>query len=160
VLQALIPGVKPDEPDILDTLHREHDEVQALLEKLVDSDNGRERKSLVTRIKKALVPHSKAEEKVVYNPVIALRDKEAKIEGNEGYVEHGLASETLLKLSRMTKPMSPKFSAHAKVLKELIAHHVKEEERDIWDQVKKNFNAEERAQMNLDFEAAKKKVRV
>ena len=67
--------------DILDTLQHEHDEVQELLEKLAKSDNGRERKSLVRRIKAALVPHTKAEEKVVYDAILALKDTQGHLAG-------------------------------------------------------------------------------
>ena len=153
-------AARSGETDILDTLKEEHDEVQDLLEKLVDSDNSRERHSLVGKIKKALIPHTKAEEKVVYDRVLALKEKGAKIDGNEGYLEHALASETLAKLAKMTKMLSPEFSATAKVLKELVNHHIDEEERNIWAQLRQNFSAEDRAQMNREFEAAKKKVKV
>jgi len=147
------------QPDILDTLQAEHDEVQELLSKLVDSDNGREQKSLVSRIKLALVPHSKAEEKVVYDAVLALKGVPAKVDGNEGYIEHGLASETLKKLDKLTAN-TPEFKAAAKVLKELLDHHIKEEERNIWARVKENFSGEQRARMNRDFLIAKKKIKV
>ena len=50
--------------------------------------------------------------------------------------------------------------ASAKVLKELVEHHVKEEERNIWPLVRENFSFEQREQMNRDFLAAKKKVKV
>jgi len=46
------------------------------------------------------------------------------------------------------------------VLKELIGHHVEEEERNIWAQVKENFSDEQREEMNREFLAAKKKVKV
>ena len=158
VMDALSPK-EEDETDILDTLQAEHDEVQELLRKLVESDNAREQKTLVAQIKRALVPHSRAEEKTVYNAVLALRGKDAKVDGNEGYIEHGLADQTLKKLGLLTAN-SPEFQAAAKVLKELIDHHVQEEERNIWAQVKKNFSDEQRAQMNRDFLAAKKKVKL
>ena len=157
VLGVLTPG--EGQPDILDTLQTEHDEVQDLLKKLADSDAAREQKQLVARIKRALVPHTKAEEKVVYDAVLALRGKDAKIDGNEGYIEHGLADTTLKKLDKLTAN-TPEFKAAAKVLKELIDHHVGEEERNIWAQVKENFSDDQRAQMNRDFLAAKKKVKV
>jgi len=86
-------------PDILDTLQSEHEEVQELLGKLVRSDNGREQKSLLAKIKSALVPHTKAEERVVYDAVLALKGVPAKVDGKEGYIEHGLASETLKRRS-------------------------------------------------------------
>ena len=145
--------------DILDTLQSEHDEVQELLAKLVRSENGREQKSLLAKIKAALVPHTKAEEKVVYDAVLALKGVPAKVDGNEGYIEHGLASETLKKLDQLTAN-TPQFKAAAKVLKELIEHHVKEEESNIWARVRDNFSAEQRAQMNRDFLLVKKKVKV
>ena len=157
VMGALSPG--EGETDILDTLQMEHDEVQELLQQLTGSDNGREQKSLVAKIKQALVPHTKAEEKVVYDAVLALKGKNAKIDGNEGYLEHSLASETLKKLDKLTAN-TPEFKAAAKVLKELINHHVQEEERNIWAQVKENFSNEQREQMNRDFLAAKKRVKV
>jgi hemerythrin superfamily protein len=158
MLGALTPGLEGSS-DILDTLQTEHDDVQDLLERLTESDNARDQKSLVAQIKKALVPHTKAEEKVVYDAVLALKGKEAKIEGNEGYIEHGLASQTLKKLDTLTAN-SPEFKAAAKVLKELVEHHVREEESDIWAQVKENFSDEQRERMNRDFLAAKKKVKV
>ena len=158
MLDAMVPPAL-GEADILETLEIEHDEVQELLGKLTDSTNAREQKSLVMRIKKALVPHARAEEKVVYDAVLALKGKEAKIEGNEGYLEHGLADATLKKLEKL-KPNTPEFNAAAKVLKELLYHHIKEEESDIWAQVRDNFTHEQRAQMDRDFRAAKKKVKV
>jgi hemerythrin superfamily protein len=147
------------EPDILQTLEAEHDEVQELLEKLTKSDSGREQKALVAKIKAALVPHTKAEEKIVYDAVLALKGADAKIDGNEGYIEHGLAGETLKKLDKLTAN-TPEFKAAAKVLKELLNHHIKEEESNIWARVKDNFSGEQHARMNRDFLVAKKKVKV
>jgi hemerythrin superfamily protein len=157
MMGALNPG--ESKTDILDTLQTEHDEVQELLEKLVNSESGREQKQLVEKVKRALVPHTRAEEKIVYDAVLALRGKEPKVDGNEGYIEHGLADQTLKKLDRLTAN-GPEFLATAKVLKELVDHHVQEEERNIWTQVKENFSDEQRERMNRDFLAAKKKVKV
>ncbi len=157
VLGAFAPS--EEETDILDTLQAEHDEVQELLEKLTRSENGREQKQLVARIKQALVPHTKAEEQVVYDPVAALSGEKSKIDGAEGYTEHALASATLLQLDKLAAN-TPQFKAAAKVLKELVDHHVQEEEKNIWEEVKENFSAGQREQMNRDFLAAKKLVEI
>jgi hemerythrin superfamily protein len=158
VLGALSPK-EEGQTDILDTLAQEHDEVQELLKKLTESDDAREQKSLVAHIKKALIPHSKAEEAVVYDAIAALKDKKPKIDSAEGYTEHALASATLQQLDTLT-PNAPEFKANAKVLKELIDHHVKEEEDAIWSDVKKNFSTEQRIQMNRNFLSAKKQISV
>jgi len=66
----------------------------------------------------------------------------------------------LANLGKIEKPASPEFTAAAKVLKELIAHHVEEEERNIWSDVRENFSSEQRLRMNEEFEAAKKRVKI
>jgi hypothetical protein len=48
----------------------------------------------------------------------------------------------------------------AKVLKELIEHHVEEEESNVWSDARDNFSADECKVMNRLYLAKKKKVRV
>jgi hemerythrin superfamily protein len=148
------------EQDILDTLKQEHREVAEMLERLVESESGSERKSLLNAIASALVPHLRAEEKIVYDAVLALRGKEQKTHGEEGYIEHNLGDKTLASLLKIGNPMSPEFSAAAKVLKELVEHHVEEEEKSIWSDVGDHFSTEQRLEMNRKFLAAKKRVRI
>lgn len=157
--KALSPTEQGDE-DILDTLKKEHEEVAAMLAKLVESDNRAERKSLLRKIKSALVPHVRAEEKVVYDAIIALKGKEPRQDGEEGYLEHDLADKMLATLGKISNPLSVEFSAAAKVLKELVEHHVEEEENHVWSDVRQNFSDDDRILMNQKFVAAKKKVRV
>ena len=161
-LKRTLSGQDGDDPnaDILDTLKQDHDDVAEMLEKLVESESGTERKSLLTSIKMALVPHLRAEEKVVYDAVLALRGKEQKEHAEEGYIEHGLGDKMLASLGKMKDAMSPEFSAGAKVLKELVGHHVEEEENNIWSDVKDNFSSEDRVAMNRKFLAAKTRVRI
>ena len=162
-VKKVIRGEAPAETedrDILDTLKQEHDEVKALLSKLQDAEGASERKSLVKQIKQALVPHTKAEQKVVYDAVIAVRDKKLQTDGEEGYIEHDLASKTLQQLDKCASATSPEHRALAKVLKELVEHHIQEEEKNIWDDVEEHFSDEEREQMNRAFLAAKQKVSV
>lgn len=158
ILGSFTPGSEPS-GDILDTLREEHDEVQELLQRLVQSDDARDRKGLLNKIKQALAPHTKAEEMTVYDAVAALKREKARIDGAEGYTEHALASATLKQLGTLA-PNSPEFKANAKVLKELVDHHVEEEERNIWAQVRENFSAEQRQHMNREFLAAKKTIRI
>ena len=146
--------------DILSTLKQEHEEVAALLEQLVGTDSGPERKKLVKQIKSALVPHLRAEEKVVYRSVSRLREREARQDGAEGALEHKIAEQTLIGLGKMTNATSPEFSAAAKVLKELVQHHVKEEEQNIWKDVREHFSDDDRLAMNDRFESEKSRVRV
>jgi hypothetical protein len=146
--------------DILDTLKKEHEEVKDLLQDLSDAETPAQRRTLVQKIKAALLPHTKAEEKVVYNAVIALRDKDAQMDGHEGYLEHEWAAKTLQRLEAIASAASPEHKAAGKVLKELVEHHIDEEEKNVWADVKKHFSDEDRKQMNVTFFAAKARVKV
>ena len=151
---------KPEgDADVMDTLHAEHREVLDLTKRLAESTDAREQKSLVAQIKKALVPHSKAEEAIVYDAVLALKDEKPRIDGAEGYTEHALASATLKQFDQLA-PNTTEFKASAKVLKELLEHHIKEEENNIWSDLKDNFSDEQRVAMNRAYLAEKKTVPV
>jgi hemerythrin-like domain-containing protein len=148
------------ETDLLDTLKKEHDEVKALLSDLQEAEAPGQRKSLVQKLKLALVPHTKAEQKVLYDAIIAVRDKDVQVDGYEGYLEHDLAAKTLEKLGGIANAASPEHKAAAKVLKELVEHHIKEEESNVWSDAKDNFSDEQRQQMNVAYLAAKTRVKV
>ncbi len=152
--------VGAESTDILDTLKKEHDEVKDLLEKLSDAETSAQRRTLVQKIKAALVPHTKAEEKVVYDAVISLRDKDAQRDGHEGYLEHEWAAKTLQRLEAITNAASPEHQAAGKVLKELVEHHIEEEERNVWKDIKEHFSEEDRTKMNAAFLATKRRVKV
>jgi len=154
-----ITGEEP-QVDLLDTLKEEHEAVAALLKQLVDSESGAERKSLLKKIKTNLVPHVRAEEKVLYDAILAVKDKDANQDGEEGYLEHGLADKMLATLGKITNAKSPEFGAAAKVLKELVEHHVKDEESAVWSDAREHFSSDERKLMNQKYLRLKPTIKV
>jgi hypothetical protein len=46
------------------------------------------------------------------------------------------------------------------VLKELVEHHIEEEERNVWADIKEHFSDDDRKTMNEAFVAAKRRVRL
>ena len=146
--------------DILDTLKKEHEAVKKLLASLEDSDSVEERHRLVKKIASELVPHSVAEEKVVYNMVIALPDRAAQVDGYEGTLEHEWASKTLERLTAIQDANSTEHKATAKVLKELVEHHIREEEENIWRDVRKHCSHDDRARINALYIAEKRRVKL
>jgi hypothetical protein len=146
--------------DLLNTLQTEHQELKALLEDLQVADMPAQRRALVNKIRYALMPHTKAEERVLYAPIIALKDKDAQADGHEGILEHDLAARTLQKLTGITHAASPEHKATAKVLQELIEHHIREEEGNLWSDARQHFTDEERVLMNRRYLVAKTRVKV
>jgi hypothetical protein len=149
-----------DAADILDMLEKEHDEMRALLADLQDTEGEADRKSLVQKIKLALIPHMKAEEKVVYGAVIALNEELAQTDGHEGHLEHEWTLKTLERLGGIADANSPEHRAASKVLMDLVEHHIQEEESNIWTDVADHFSDEDRARMGHEFQAAKKLIHI
>jgi hemerythrin-like domain-containing protein len=156
---SVVTGEEP-QVDLLDTLKEEHEAVAALLKQLLESQKGAERKALLKKVKTALVPHVRAEEKVLYDAILDVKDKDANQNGEEGYLEHGLADRMLATLSKISSAMSPEFGAAAKVLKELVEHHVQEEESNVWSDAREHFSSDERKLMNQKYLRLKSTIRV
>jgi hemerythrin superfamily protein len=145
--------------EITKALHTDHQQLKKLIRAVNKSEDGDERRRLFTEFADLLTRHSKAEEKVVYDALIATGEEEEEEAGYEGYTEHGLAETLLTQLKAGGDPLSPEWSAKAKVLMEMLDHHIKEEEDEVFTQVKEDFDTAERKEMGEAFEAQKEKVK-
>jgi hemerythrin-like domain-containing protein len=160
VLKVLTPNAaNAVDSDLLDTLGMEHDEVKSMLSSLSSATTAAQRRSLVEKIAKALVPHSVAEGKVLYSALASVRETETQVDAQEGFVEHDLVAKTLTKLRGIKNKTSPEHKATAKVLRELVEHHIKEEESSVWRDARKHFSDDERQNMNERYLAAKKRIK-
>lgn len=145
--------------DVRTLLRRDHDEVLQFARDMYESESGDERRALLKRLKPALTHHSRAEEQEVYAPLLEVRDSEdARDIANEGVVEHGLLDELLERLLRSRKTESDEWKAHAKVLLELIEHHVEQEHEHMFEELGEHFTDDEREEMGRRFIAAKTRM--
>jgi hemerythrin superfamily protein len=158
-VEKAVTGKEP-EADVLDTLAEEHEVVAVLLQELVDGKSTAQRTSTLKQIKENLVPHARAEEPVLYRALAAVKNKETQTIGEEGFIEHSLVDAMLKKLSGARDKMSPQFGASAKVLKELVAHHVREEEGSFFSAARENFSAEQRQKMNRAYLLKKRSIKL
>lgn len=145
--------------EITKALHTDHQQLKKLIRAVNKSEDADERRRLFTEFAELLIKHSKAEEKVVYDALIATGEEEEQESGHEGYTEHMLAETLLKKLKAGADPLSPEWSAEAKVMMEILEHHIEEEEDEIFSQVKEDFDTSERKEMGEAFEAQKDKVK-
>ncbi len=83
----------------------------------------------------ALELHMEIEERVIYPVVQRVVGKE---EAEEAGVEHGLAREGLSDLQRLVD--EPGFGAAVAMLTAGIRHHVKEEEQEVFPELKQNID--------------------
>ncbi len=111
--------------DGLQLLASDHRDVEDLFEKFEKSRGASAKQKIVRQICTELKVHSMIEEEIYYP---AIRGKVEDEDLDEAYVEHDSAK-LLINELEAAEPDEAFFDAKVKVLKELVEHHVKEEER-------------------------------
>ena len=149
----------PTKSDVRALLKEDHDEILDLARSLADEDSVPRRRALFKSLKPLLTAHARAEERAVYTELVKARSKrEAKDLGNEGYVEHSLVDVVLERMSKTALAGSDAWKAHATVLKELLEHHIREEEKEIFDALGEQFTDARREAMAEAFLADKRAI--
>jgi hemerythrin-like domain-containing protein len=140
--------------DILKTLRAEHDELRALFKQMEETTDRakKTRADLLAEIEANLLPHAKWEELVFYPAFLERADRDGKKTHAEAVQEHRAVELTVLP-DLMSKPTdTPGFAGSAKVLGEFVDHHASEEESTMFKMARKLFTAEERAELDVQYE--------
>jgi hemerythrin superfamily protein len=134
--------------NIITMLKADHKEVAALLKELIKSETTKNKESVFSKVYDALTIHSEFEEKFFYPAV----KKTAKTKGLvlEAYVEHGLIK-TLLSDIKDMSPTDELWKAKVLVLKEIVKHHVKEEEQDLFLKAKRILDKKQLDAMGEEY---------
>ena len=137
---------------LLKTDHRTVEALFKQFEKLGDGSASK-KKQLVQKIIKELSVHASIEEQVFY-PAVRKTVKKAEDDVLEALEEHHIVKWVLSELDGMS-PDAERFDAKVTVLMENVRHHVKEEEQDLFPEVKKKMAAQELATLGTLMEKAK-----
>jgi hemerythrin-like domain-containing protein len=123
----------------LETLKKEHEDVQHILEELQNTSDGavKTKEDLFRKLKQELIPHMKGEEKHFY-PLL-MKNKEIQEMGLEAVEEHHVAEIVLKELDALSKD-AQNWKAKAKVFAELVNHHIQEEEEEVFPSAEKMFD--------------------
>jgi hemerythrin-like domain-containing protein len=128
-------GRRVRQPDGLAFLMQQHREVEAIFDKFEAAEDDVEKAKLVDQVCLALAVHAKIEEELLYPPAEEKIDEPDLID--EAYIEHATAKDLISQLEGM-KVGDQYFDAKVKVLSEYIAHHVKEEETELFPEIKRS----------------------
>lgn len=136
--------------DIYAEIKSDHRAVKKLLDELVDTteDAVPIRKQLFSKIKDELSAHNEAEEDLFYSKLNASRI--GRVLAHEGRYEHQVGSQLLDELETLDIA-SEEWTAKAKVLKDVVEHHIKEEEGEIHPEAKKQITEEEARRLGDAF---------
>ena len=140
----------------LTLLKQDHGNVEELFHRFETADPtdtaelGRIRDKVVEHLSK----HSAVEEQVFYPAIRAKLGDEQAFAVIEGLEEHHLVKVTLDELEKMA-PTADRFRAKMTVLIENVRHHVKEEEEEMFEQVRDAFSMEELNELGEQMEQMK-----
>jgi hemerythrin-like domain-containing protein len=135
-------------------LKRDHREVASMLRTLESSKPGARRRATVDKLTAALELHMEIEERDIYPVVARTVGKEEAVEAG---VEHRLARDGLGELHKLVD--EPGFGAAVAMLTAGIRHHVKEEEQEVFPELKRKINRDELAELGDRVADAKKASR-
>ena len=118
--------------DILEHLTKEHRDAEELMKQLGDSEPGAKRERILDELVDALNVHMLVEEQWLYPIVDRVLGHKAE---QEAETEHSLALHGLVTLQDLVK--EPGFGAAVDMLQAGIGHHVKEEENEIFPNLRR-----------------------
>jgi hemerythrin superfamily protein len=145
--------------DAIVLLKDDHKTVEKLFkefEKTKDSAAPAKKRQLVNQIIEALTQHAFIEEEIFY-PAAWHADEETKEHVLESVEEHHVVVWMLSELINL-EPTHETFDAKVTVLMENVRHHVEEEEKEWFPQVRKSMGRTRLAKLGEEMEAAKPKA--
>jgi Hemerythrin HHE cation binding domain len=117
--------------DAISLLKADHKEVKGWFDQFDKTDDDAAKQELATKICKALTVHAQIEEEIFYPAAYEALDDEGDDLLDEAEVEHASAKELIAQIEA-SQVGEPLFDAKVTVLGEYIAHHVEEEENELF----------------------------
>jgi hemerythrin-like domain-containing protein len=142
-------------PDGLALLKDDHQEVERLFKSFEKLGPGahKSRQQTVDKVIEALSRHAAIEEQVFY-PYVRRIVPDVTSDVLEALEEHHIVKWTLSELEDMD-PGDERFGAKMAVLMESVRHHVKEEETELFPQVRKALSRDQLEELGVSLAAAK-----
>lgn len=143
------------EDSIYNLLHTDHETVSGLFQQMESAEDAATRERLLGKLKEELLVHSQAEDLVFYRPLKdSAESRDSILEAEE---EHRVVARVLGELERLSAE-NERWAARLSVLKELVEHHVEEEEGEIFTKARSLLNRSQERELGTAFLQQKKVV--
>lgn len=126
----------------IDLLIEDHERVKGILTRLTESTERavKTRTDLLQKLEMEVTIHTQLEEQILYPAYKEAGGKEELKMYHEAKEEHRAVDSLVLPDLKVTDPGSVEFSGRAKVCKELLEHHIEEEESEMFPQARELFD--------------------
>ena len=140
---------------VITLIKEDHQKLERVFKKLEAAEAG-EIPALLQQVAELLVPHSKAEEQVVYPAIKAVSPQEES-DVEDGIAEHHHVAETLRQLLGLD-PEEPGIDGLIAAMIGEVRHHVEEEEQQILPRFAKDATNAQLGELGAQFTAAKQRL--
>ena len=135
--------------NIFETIRQDHEKQRTLVDLLIKTKGESDgRKDIWGRLKKELEQHAKAEERYFYAPLMN-HDRTQEMARHSVAEHHEL--DELIEVLESTDMTAPKWLQTAEKLKEMLIHHLDEEEQEIFQQAGHALTEEEKSTLANQF---------
>ena len=144
--------------DFYQVLKQDHRTVADLFEKIEETSEGagKTRTQLFSKLRDELLAHAHAEQEIFYTTLLdRVDDRDPLLEAFE---EHGVVEKLVADIEGC-EPDDERWLAKVVVLKELVEHHVEEEENEIFKTARKELSKEEALELGRKMQASKTDAR-
>jgi len=124
------------QPEAIAMLIEDHQKVQKLFKTFERTEDQEQQQQLATQICNELTVHTQLEEQVFYPAAREALDEEEIDLVEEATVEHQVAKELVEKI-KQSRPHDEEYCALLTVLGEYVNHHIEEEQKELFPQLKK-----------------------
>lgn len=148
-------GKDGEASDALTLIRNDHRECDELFAKALDDDTpAAQRRSAVAKVVQLLTVHAQMEEALFYPALRKAGGKDERDSVLEAAEEHGVVKDLIAKIVAL-RGRDETLTAKVTVLKELVQHHVKEEESEIFDEAKHALGDERLQQLGAEMQRFK-----
>ena len=144
--------------DAIKVLIQDHEEIKQYFREFEQAGERAYKKkhSIAEKVIEELHAHTQIEERLFYPAVMEKGGKELKELVLEGIEEHR-AADFMIERLRTTPPEDETFDAKFKVLIEVVEHHLKEEEKEMFPEARKALK-DELEPLGAQMEAMHKRI--
>ncbi len=144
----------------IELLKQDHEKVKKLLEDISDTTERavKKRAELLNTIATELEMHTTLEEEIFYPAFKKAGSREELQMFHEAKEEHRAVEALVLPDLLNTDPGTVEFAGRLKVMKELLEHHIEEEEQEMFKNAKKLMSKQELDELGKQMEERKQEL--
>ena len=141
--------------DVLEIIRADHRLIESLFSQIEQTNDNYKLYECFNQLYEALNVHAEVEEQVFYPAIRNCQGTNELLD--DAQKEHEEARQILEELGSLS-PTKDEFKQKIATLKQVIQHHVQQEENEVFSKVRACMNEEERSQIGSKFATVKSKL--